>query len=161
MPAFPHNIADARAEGVIINTGQGVAEVCEKDGRVRGINTRRCLSVWDENHAFRPRFDETRTGHAEADAVIFAIGQASDLSFFPELEKASPARLKVDPVTFGTSLWNVFAAGDAVTGPASVIQAIAGGRRPSPSTASCRARTCTATGKKRAGWRKICPVKAY
>lgn len=128
MPAFPHNIADARAEGVIINTGQGVAEVCEKDGRVRGLNTRRCLSVWDENHAFRPRFDETRTGHAEADAVIFAIGQASDLSFFPELEKASPARLKVDPVTFGTSLWNVFAAGDAVTGPASVIQAIAGGR---------------------------------
>lgn len=128
MPAFPHNIADARAEGVIINAGWGVTEVRSEQGRVCGLALKRCLSVWDENHAFRPRFDETQTGHAEADAVIFAIGQASDLSFFPDLEKASPARLKVDPVTFGTSLWNVFAAGDAVTGPASVIQAIAGGR---------------------------------
>lgn len=128
MPAFPHNIADARAEGVIINAGWGVTEVRGEQGRVCGLALKRCLSVWDENHSFRPRFDETQTDHAEADAVIFAIGQASDLSFFPDLEKASPARLKVDPVTFGTSLWNVFAAGDAVTGPASVIQAIAGGR---------------------------------
>ena len=128
MPAFPHNIADARAEGVLIHAGWGVREVEGKDGRVRGLVLRRCLSVWDDAHAFRPVFDDNETREVGADAVVFAIGQASDLSLFPNLEKASATRLKVDPVTFGTSIWNVFAAGDAVTGPASVIKAIAGGR---------------------------------
>ena len=128
MPAFPHNIADARARGVDIETGWGVMQVNGKEGRVCGLTLKRCLSVWDGAHAFRPVFDENDMREIEADAVIFAIGQASDLSFFPDLEKASSSRIKADPVTFGTSVWNVFAAGDAVTGPASVIRAIAGGR---------------------------------
>lgn len=128
MPAFPHNVADARAEGVTLEAGWGVTEVTERNGRVSGLRLRRCVSVWDENHAFRPRFDDGETREMDADAVIFAIGQASDLSPFPQLDKASLTRLQVDPVTFGTSIWNVFAAGDAVTGPASVIKAIAGGR---------------------------------
>lgn len=128
MPALPHNVADARSEGVSLDAGWGVVEVVEKNGRAGGLKVKRCLSVWDEKHAFRPRFDESATKIVPADAVIFAIGQASDLAPFPHLDKASPTRLKVDPVTFGTSIWNVFAAGDAVTGPASVIKAIAGGR---------------------------------
>ncbi len=128
MPAFPHNIADARARGVDIEAGWGVMQVNGKEGRVCGLTLKRCLSVWDGAHAFRPVFDENDMREIEADAVIFAIGQASDLSFFPDLEKASSSRIKADPVTFGTSVWNVFAAGDAVTGPASVIRAIAGGR---------------------------------
>ena len=37
-------------------------------------------------------------------------------------------RIAVDSVTFETSFWNIFAAGDAVTGPSSVSSAIAGGR---------------------------------
>ena len=117
-------IADARAEGVLIHAGWGVREVEGKDGRVRGLVLRRCLSVWDDAHAFRPVFDDNETREVGADAVVFAIGQASDLSLFPNLEKASATRLKVDPVTFGTSIWNVFAAGDAVTGPNIAIRAI-------------------------------------
>lgn len=132
MPAFAHNVADARAEGVSVDAGWGVVEVRRRDGqgdgRVVGLTVKRCLTVWDENHAFRPGFDEADSKDVPADAVIFAIGQASDLTPFPDLDKASPTRLRVDPVTFGTSLWNVFAAGDAVTGPASVIKAIVGGR---------------------------------
>ena len=128
MPAFPHNIQDARDAGVVINAGWGPVEVTLADGHATGLKIRKCLSVFDENHKFAPRFDDSASREIAADVIVFAIGQTPDLSPFPELKKASPSRLEVDPVTYNTSLWNVFAAGDAVTGPSSVISAIAGGR---------------------------------
>lgn len=131
MPAFPHNVEDAEREGVNILAGWGPVEIHEKSGRAAGLRIRRCLGVWDEEHRFSPRFDDADTRELDAEAVVFAIGQAGDLSFFPTLEKASPTRLAVDPVTMNTSIWNVFAAGDAVTGPASVIKAVRAGREAS------------------------------
>ena len=128
MPAFRHNVEDAEREGVNILAGWGPAKVLEGEGRTSGLRIKRCLSVWDEEHRFHPSFEEEDVRDVPADAVIFAIGQAGDLSFFPTLEKASPTRLAVDPVTMNTSVWNVFAAGDAVTGPASVIKAVRAGR---------------------------------
>lgn len=137
-------------------------QVNGKEGRVCGLTLKRCLSVWDGAHAFRPVFDENDMREIEADAVIFAIGQASDLSFFPDLEKASSSRIKADPVTFGTSVWNVFAA--ATPSPARLRSSgplRADARRPSPSTGSCRGRICTANGTKNGVSRKTCPAKAY
>lgn len=127
MPAFPDNIKDAKEAGVVLNPGWGPLEITARDGKATGLKIRKCLSVFDENHKFSPRFDDNSTREIPADVIIFAIGQTPDFRPFPELEKASPARLKIDPVTYNTSIWNVFAAGDAVTGPSSVISAIAGG----------------------------------
>lgn len=126
IPA-PHNIQDARAAGAIINPGWGPLEVLTRDGKASGLKIHKCLSVFDENHAFNLRFDDGDTREIPADVIIFAIGQAPDFRPFPDLEKASPGKLKIDPVTFNTSIWNVFAAGGAVTGSFSVIPAIAGG----------------------------------
>lgn len=127
MPAFPHNIHDAQAAGIGILPGWGALRV-EGDKRVSGITVRRCLAVFDEQHRFSPKFDEADTRHFAAETVIFAIGQSADLTPFAERISVEGGRIPVDAVTFATSFWNIFAAGDAVTGPSSVISAIAGGR---------------------------------
>ena len=69
---------------------------------------------------------------ADADTVIAAVGQAPDLSFLPPdsaLERTRWERLAVDDNRLATSIPEVFAGGDFVTGPGMVIEAIAAGRR--------------------------------
>ena len=128
LPAYPHNIADAREEGIDFQCGWGPVRV-EGAGAVSGLTVKACLSVKDASGAFRPSFDEAQTRTIPADAVIFAIGQAADLDPFAEDVGITPRRtIETAAVTFETSRPDVFAAGDAASGPASAIQAIAGGR---------------------------------
>ncbi|MDO5537967.1 MAG: FAD-dependent oxidoreductase, partial [Desulfovibrionaceae bacterium] len=127
MPAFPHNIEDARKSGIDIHPGWGPVRIEGKDA-VSGIELRRCLSVFDKEHRFAPTFDEAERQVLAADRVIFAIGQSAELAPFEDKFKVERGRISVDSVTLETSWWNIFAAGDAVTGPSSVISAIAGGR---------------------------------
>ena len=128
IPAFAHNIADAKAAGVMMHAGWGPVRIKGK-GTVTGLQLRRCLSVCDENQVFAPVFDDSDTMEIKADKVICAIGQSSDLEpFRKDVAVDAGNRIEVDPVTFGTSIWNIFAAGDAVTGSGSVIEAITGGR---------------------------------
>ena len=68
----------------------------------------------------------------DADVVISAIGQKVDQLCLGDLENMGWTRrgtIDVNMVTMETSLEGVFAAGDAVTGPATVIEAIGGGKR--------------------------------
>ncbi|MFQ5874437.1 MAG: hydrogenase iron-sulfur subunit, partial [Dehalococcoidia bacterium] len=68
----------------------------------------------------------------EADSVIIAIGQASDLSFItPEdgIEITPRGTIAVDPDTLATSIPGIFAGGDVTTGAASVIGAVALGHK--------------------------------
>ena len=128
LPAYPHNIADARDEGIDFQCGWGPVRV-EGTDAVSGLAVKACLSVKDASGAFRPSFDEAQTRTIPADAVIFAIGQAADLNPFAEDVAITPRRtIETAVVTFETSRPDVFAAGDAASGPASAIQAIAGGR---------------------------------
>jgi NADPH-dependent glutamate synthase beta subunit-like oxidoreductase len=67
-----------------------------------------------------------------ADVIIPAIGQEPDLSFLGEESGVKVSRwnfIEVDPDTLQTSRRGVFAGGDAITGPASVIEAIAAGQK--------------------------------
>ena len=94
---------------------------------VSGLAVKACLSVKDASGAFRPSFAAAQTRTIPADAVIFAIGQAADLDPFAEDVAITPRRTsETAVVTFETSRPDVFAAGDAASGPASAIQAIAG-----------------------------------
>ncbi len=65
----------------------------------------------------------------EADTVIFAIGQRPEIPEGFGLDTATNHLIELDAYTFNTSREGVFAAGDAVTGTASVIKAIASGRQ--------------------------------
>jgi NADPH-dependent glutamate synthase beta subunit-like oxidoreductase len=65
----------------------------------------------------------------ETGMVILAIGETPDLEFLPkEIELNEDGTVWVNPITMETSLQGVFAGGDAVTGPATVIEAIRAGK---------------------------------
>lgn len=68
----------------------------------------------------------------ECDNVILAVGQKADARAL-DLEANDNGTVKVDPHTLATSGQGIFAAGDAVTGPSSIIEAIAQGRQVSSS----------------------------
>jgi heterodisulfide reductase subunit A-like polyferredoxin len=131
MPAHDWEIADAEKEGVIIHNCWGPMDITEEDGRVRGICFKQCTCVFDESGRFNPSYDEECAMGVEADSVILAVGQIVDPALIPHLEGLTLGRANcvvADPLTFETSMPGVFAAGDNVTGPKTVIQAIAGGK---------------------------------
>jgi len=129
MPAHECEIREALTEGVALNVSWGPKEILGDGKKVTGVKFVRCVSVFDENGRFNPSFDETVTKVLEADTVILAIGQAPDLSFLREKTDVLGGRaIAVDPMTMETSLPGVFAGGDAVSGPATVIEAVAAGK---------------------------------
>lgn len=131
MPAHEFEIEEAEKEGIDFVHRRGPARIVTADGRVTGLETIGCLSVFDADGRFAPEFDETDRTVIEADTVILAIGQAIDLDAIgangPEI---SPRRtIAADPDTGKTSLADVWSGGDAAKGPRTLIDAIADGRR--------------------------------
>lgn len=133
MPAFAHNIREAQEEGVGIHPAFGPQRlICDANGSASGIIFAPCLRLFDDKGAWSPVFDTANLRTAEADSIILAIGQAADLApFRAQVELTSNAHIalkgEIDAMT--TSRPGVFAAGDVVSGPASVVEAIAGGRK--------------------------------
>jgi NADPH-dependent glutamate synthase beta subunit-like oxidoreductase len=128
MPAYPQNKEFALRENIIFHYGCGPSKIVKKDGKVGGLEFVACTSVFDEDGCFCPAFNEEEKTAIVADHVIFAVGQYAELEGFALDVELSNGLLKVAGTTQATSGWGIFAAGDAVTGPASVVQAIAGGR---------------------------------
>jgi NADPH-dependent glutamate synthase beta subunit-like oxidoreductase len=129
MPAHEEAIRTAMDEGIDIRVSWGPKRVISDRGKVTGIELIRCLSVFDEAGKFKPSFDEKTTRFMETDMVIFAIGESTDLSVLPREMKTDNNHIMADPVTLETNLPGVFAAGVAVTGPGSVVEAIASGKK--------------------------------
>jgi NADPH-dependent glutamate synthase beta subunit-like oxidoreductase/NAD-dependent dihydropyrimidine dehydrogenase PreA subunit len=129
MPAHEEAINTAMDEGVDLTVSWGPRRVVGNRKRVEGIELVRCLSVFDEAGKFSPSFDEKTTQFMEADTVIFAVGESADLSVLPREMKTHNDHIAVEPVTLETNLPGVFAAGVAVSGPGSVVEAIASGKK--------------------------------
>ena len=127
MPAFESDIQDASDEGVILNCSWG-PKVIQGDGRVTGIEFIRCTSVFDSEGRFNPSFDESIESTFDADTVIVAIGQVPQIPEDFRLRIGRGSTIQVDPVTLNTNRPGVFAGGDAVTGAATVVGALAAGR---------------------------------
>jgi len=87
------------------------------------------LGELDETGRRKPIPEEGSEFHRETDMVILAIGEAPDIEFLPkEIELNENGTVWVNPITMETSLPGVFAGGDVVTGPATVIEAIRAGK---------------------------------
>ncbi len=131
MPAFHWELEEAVEEAITINNSWGPKRILgSSDGKVTGIELKRCTSVFDEHGNFAPRYNETETKTIETDCVILAIGQASDLDFLEGTESCvETARgcILVDEATLEATT-GVFAGGDVIKQPGSVINAIAAGR---------------------------------
>lgn len=128
MPADIEEIEEARAEGVKFCCLRNPVEVTGDD-TVTGLRLeimRRCTRGADG------RLTSVGTGEFEtvaADTVISAIGQKIDLGGLPdEIRTGDKGYVTVDSISCRTSVSDIFAGGDAVTGPGFVIDAIAAGK---------------------------------
>ena len=130
MPAHEWEIDRAEEEGIFINNSWAPKKVMGNE-RVTGLGLIRCTSVFDSACNFNPAYEEEISHKLDADQVILAVGQATDLSF---LDKGSPIAtgrglVQVDQEGLTTNEKGVFAGGDVVNGPDSIIGAIAHGRK--------------------------------
>ena len=129
MPSGKEEILYCEEEGVVIHNSLGVRRVVGERGRVKGLELMRCVSVFNEEGRFSPRFDESSISYIDADYVIFAVGQMPKVPEDFRLPISRAGTISVDPVTLTTGRPGVFAGGDAVTGPSSVVDALATGRK--------------------------------
>jgi heterodisulfide reductase subunit A-like polyferredoxin len=104
MPAHAWEAAEALEEGVVFHNRLGPVKI-----DVASVAFRACTSVFDENKRFNPRFDDSITSALPADTVIVTIGQGTDWG--------------------GCTAAGIFAGGDAVLGPASMVDAMAQGHQ--------------------------------
>lgn len=131
MPALEEEIEEAMAEDIEINNSWGPKRILHENGRVVGIEFKKCISVFDENKRFNPTYDENATKIVKADSVLISVGQAMDWGKLLENSKIelNPNKtIKVDAFTLQTGEPDVFAGGDALTGPKFAIDAIALGK---------------------------------
>jgi len=133
MPADEEEIDIAAAEGITFRFLTSPKRVVNRKGRLASLE---CLQVaLGEEDASGRRRPITLPGsefRLDADRVFAAVGQVAEFDFLPPKvagRLAEGGLLSVDSKTSMTALHGVFAAGDVVSGPATVIEAIASGHR--------------------------------
>ncbi len=131
MPANLWEVKEAENEGVKLEFLVSPKRILGEKGKVTGVECLRMqLGEPDESGRKKAFPVEGSEFSRDADMVILAIGEAPDLGFLPkDVELNEDGTVWVNPVTLETSLPGVFAGGDAVLGPASVIEAIRDGKR--------------------------------
>ncbi|MEM2934835.1 MAG: hydrogenase iron-sulfur subunit [Candidatus Thermoplasmatota archaeon] len=128
MPAREEEIRYAEEEGVNFRFLTAPLKIVGKESVERVECIEMELGEPDESGRRKPVPKKGSEFFIEADIVISAIGQQSDLSFLPD-EIKKDGLIAVDENTGLTSLPGVFAGGDVVSGPSIVIEAVAWGRR--------------------------------
>jgi len=132
MPAQKEEVTQAEEEGIKIDMSWGPRQILTSGGKVTGVELKRCTTCYDKSGKFAPKYDENEVKKVEADMVITAIGQASDLSFLNgsnDYDLSNRGTFVVDPATLSTNVEGVFAAGDIQRGAGLMIEAMADGRR--------------------------------
>lgn len=131
MPTVPDEKDEAIAEGIEICNSWGPVRIIGENGKVKAVEFKRCVSVFDENGAFSPKYDESETITVPCSNVYTAIGQAI---YWGDLLKGTAAEIpdgKVMPnadISYQTAEPDIFVGGDCATGPKFTIDAIATGK---------------------------------
>lgn len=131
MPALKEEIEETLSEGIKINNSWGPKRIITENGKVTGVEFKKCISVFDENNKFNPKYKEEETMVVKADNLLLSVGQAIDwggLLKGSKIELNSNKTIKGDPFTYQTREMDVFAGGDVFTGPKFAIDAIAAGK---------------------------------
>ncbi len=135
MPALPEEITAATAEGIQFHFLAAPIAVLGAEHMTGIVVQRQRLGDFDDSGRRRPAPIEGDQQELSVDVLIPAIGQVPDLSWLMDagIELSPPTEiinragtLKVDSA-FSTPRKGVFAAGDAVIGPSTVIEAVAQG----------------------------------
>lgn len=136
MPANPIEIHESKLEGIeylFLNNPTKVNK--DENGVLKSVNVIKMeLGEPDASGRRRPVPIEGSEYELPVDYILAAIGQKTRVNFIDDINKhAGEGELKInrwgdldaDPKTLQTGIPNVFAAGDGVTGPATIIEAIA------------------------------------
>jgi NADPH-dependent glutamate synthase beta subunit-like oxidoreductase/NAD-dependent dihydropyrimidine dehydrogenase PreA subunit len=133
MPAQAEEVAAARSEGVIFRIGTAVTEVLAPDGTTTGVAIAEQAPTGDVQGGraiWAPVPDSEAS--LPATTVLVAVGEEPDPSILPEgagIEISAFAGIVADPRSLATGHAGVFAGGDVVSGPKTIIDAVASGRR--------------------------------
>jgi NADH-quinone oxidoreductase subunit F len=133
MPAWAEEIEQAVEEGIELFTLTNPIEIVAKEGKVTGIKCQsNRLGAFDSSGRRKPEAEQN-TFIIEAEQVIMAIGQTLNsseiLGEIPVETIHSGSVIKVNAETGQTNVPWIFAGGDAVTGPLTVIKAVSGGEK--------------------------------
>ena len=130
MPAADEEIAEGEEEGIVIHDSRTLTGLCAEEGQVSGVE---CLLVdsfgFDDDGRIQTVAVEGSQHLLAADTVILAIGQRPDIPAEWGVDVGRGGTVELDSYSLETSREGVFAAGDAVSGTASVVKAIASGRK--------------------------------
>ena len=132
MPAAKDEVAEAEHEGITVNCGWGPKEVVVENGKVKAIVFKKCLSVFDADHKFAPKYDENDTKTVECENVLLSVGQSivwGDLLAGSKVELGRGNGAVADSFTYQTAEPDIFVGGDVYTGPKFAIDAIAAGKQ--------------------------------
>lgn len=130
MPAYAHEVAEAREEGVRVVRLTAPVRFVGSD-RLEGVEcVRMRLGARDESGRRRPEPIPGTEHVVPADTAVKAIGQAprSELLSWVDGLVLERGRIRVDPETGRTGNARYFAAGDAVSGGATVVEAVRGAK---------------------------------
>nr|WP_307990569.1 FAD-dependent oxidoreductase [uncultured Niameybacter sp.] len=131
MPAHEEEVHEALSEQIDLHNEWGPAKIITQDGKVIGVEFKRCIRVIDEQGRFAPEFDERDTYIEPCDYVLLSVGQSFDYGKLLENEKVVTTQrgtIAINPVTLQTSQPDIFAGGDVASGPRFAIDAIAAGK---------------------------------
>lgn len=131
MPALEEEIEEALAEDIVINNSWGPNRIVEENGVVKGIEFKKCLSVLNAEGRFAPVFDDTEVLMVAADHILISVGQGIEWGAMLKGSKVKVRNnqtIEVDTFTLQTDEPDIFAGGDAATGPKFAIDAIALGK---------------------------------
>jgi NADH-quinone oxidoreductase subunit F len=135
MPAFTEEVDAAVEEGVRLETLTSPVRVLVEDGRFTGLElVKNRLGDVDASGRRRP-VPVPGTEHTlPLDTLIVAISEGSDTDCVAvaganRVDITSSGTIRIDPETLATNRPGVFAGGDVVTGPNTVVEAIAAGKK--------------------------------
>jgi len=128
MPAISEEITKAKGDGIEFRFLTQPVGASKKNGKIVLKCIRMRLGEPDATGRRRPIPIEGSEFTLEFDAAIKAIGERPDVTWVPEKFMSEKGWMKADPAT-GVVGENLFAAGDLISGPATVVEAIAAGRK--------------------------------
>ncbi|MDE3088850.1 MAG: FAD-dependent oxidoreductase [Chloroflexota bacterium] len=114
---FKEEVDAAEEEGVSIHAGLAPKRIIGEKGRAKGVEFVECVSMFDSQGQFHPRFREGTARVLPADTVIVAIGQIVDWTLLRAADgvlETKAGTIKVDPITFASNVPGIFAGGDVV-----------------------------------------------
>ncbi len=133
MPASPWEVEEAIEEGIDLQFLTAPARILGSHGKISGLECMRMALVEaDESGRRRPIPIEGSEFTVKADVVVVAIGQRSDLSFLANghgIDVSPRNTVEADPVTAATNIAGIFAGGDVASGPRTVVEAVAFGKK--------------------------------